>query len=368
MSGTSLDGVDAAIIETGPKIRTLAAATVAYPPAVRDALLKVSNAVTHTAEISRLNFLLPRLYRQALLRACRKARLPLRRLDLIGCHGQTIFHEPVPVSYLKHRVASTLQIGDGSVLAELTGVPVVWNFRPRDIAAGGQGAPLVPLVDYLLFRHSTRHRVALNIGGIANITFIPAGAKTEDVIAFDTGPGNMVLDALARLATAGKSRYDRNGRMAARGKLVVELLNELLDDPYYRRPPPKTAGREQYGDPFVQKLLRSGQRHEDLLATAAWLTACTIARAVRELPRIETRPADLIVSGGGVHNAFLMRLLTALLPFAEVMSSAAHGVDPDAKEAIAFAILAWRTWRGEPGNLPSATGASRPVVLGALSK
>jgi anhydro-N-acetylmuramic acid kinase len=368
MSGTSLDGVDVAIVDYDRKLNTVAFVTVPYPPGVREALLKVSNAVTHTSDISRLNSLLPRLYRRALLSACRKGGIPRDSVKLIGCHGQTIFHEGRPVSYLNWPVASTLQIGDGSVLAELTGIPVVWNFRPRDMAAGGQGAPLVPFVDYLLLRHARRHRVALNIGGIANITYMPAGAPPERVVAFDTGPGNMVMDALASLATGGRSRYDRDGRMAAKGALRVGLLNELLDDDYYQQPAPKSTGREKYGDAFVQRLLRSGHRNEDLLTTAAWLTACTAARAIRDLPRIEDVPVEVIVSGGGVHNSFLMSLLAALMPFAQVASSARYGIDPDAKEAIAFAVLAWQTWRGRPGNLPSATGAKRAVVLGTISR
>ncbi|MCX6636599.1 MAG: anhydro-N-acetylmuramic acid kinase [Acidobacteria bacterium] len=352
MSGTSLDGVDVAIVDIAgrgwnKRIRTVALGSTPYPRAVREALLGVSNRETHTAEISRLNFLLGELYAKAVLRVCQGS-----RVELIGCHGQTIYHESG---------AHTLQIGEGSVVAERTGLPVVCDFRPRDIAAGGRGAPLVPLVDYLLFRHRRRGRTALNIGGIANITVIPPGAPPEDVIACDTGPGNMVIDGLVSRYTGGKRKFDRDGRIAARGHLNANLLAELLADRYYRRRPPKTAGREQYGREFVDRLLATGLPLPDLIATATALTAATIARAC---------PAqagwDLIVSGGGAHNRQLMAYLAAFLPDAEVRTSADFGIDVDGKEAIAFAVLAYETWHGRPSNLPSATGARRAVVLGKI--
>ena len=226
------------------------------------------------------------LYARAVLAAVKR----FGPVELIGCHGQTIFHEGR---------SNTLQIGEPAVLAERTGVPVVSNFRARDIAAGGQGAPLVPFVDYLLFRHPRRTRVALNIGGIANITVIPAGCAPEDVIAFDTGPGNMVIDALAREFSAGKLNCDRGGRIAASGNVNRPLLDALLRDAYYRRKPPKSAGREQYGVEFIARLRQSGAPLPDLIATATVLTAATIAIAVQ---RFVTGPADLIASGGGTHN------------------------------------------------------------------
>lgn len=346
MSGTSLDGIDVAIVEL-PKARTVKFVSVPYPAKIRERLLAVSNSVTHTSEISRLNYEIAELYAKAVKRA--------GKVDLIGCHGQTIYHEGR---------RNTLQIGEAAVLAERTGVPVVSNFRARDIAAGGQGAPLVPYVDYQLFRHPKRMRVALNIGGIANITVIPAGARPDQVVAFDTGPGNMVIDALAREASGGKWNYDRDGRIAASGKLDRGLLDELLRDPYYRRRPPKSAGREQYGTEFVTRLKASGASLRDLVATATVLTASTIAMAVDRFTR---GPLELIVSGGGSHNPQILRHLSALLPQARVGSSGDFGVDPDAKEAIAFAILAYATWRGRPSNLPSATGARRPALLGSVT-
>jgi anhydro-N-acetylmuramic acid kinase len=346
MSGTSLDGIDVAVVEL-PRVRTLKFVSTPYPARIRERLLGVSNCVTHTAEISRLNYEIAELYAKAVMRA--------GKVDLIGCHGQTIYHEGP---------RNTLQIGEAAVLAERTGVPVVSNFRARDIAAGGQGAPLVPFVDYRLFRHRTRTRVALNLGGIGNITVIPAGAGPEDVVAFDTGPGNMVIDALTREFTRGKHAYDCDGKIAASGSVVRGLLDELLRDRYYRQRPPKSAGREQYGVEFVARMKASGAPLRDLITTATVLTAATVAMGVK---RFVDGPFDLIVSGGGAHNPELLGHLAALLPQASMATSGDFGVDVDAKEAIAFAILAYETWRGRPSNVPSATGARRAVLLGSVT-
>jgi len=356
MSGTSLDGIDVAIVDIGPKrIRPLAFYSTPYPKAVREALLGVSNTMTHTATIARLHFLLGELYADAIEQASREF-----KPSLIGMHGQTIFHEGAPVEYLGRRVASTLQIGEAAVVAERTGVRTISNFRERDIAAGGQGAPLVPYVDYMLFASSTVSRVALNIGGIANITVIPAGPIPGDILAFDTGPGNMVIDALVAHHTESKQRYDRNGSIASRGKVHERLLNSMLSDPYLDRKPPKSAGREQFGQQFVSGLLATGIPLPDLIATATEFTARSIALSI-----IETAdPTEVIVSGGGLRNRWLIRRLRALLNFCEVKSSADFGVDPDAKEAIAFAILAYEFVRGREGNLPRVTGAARKVLLG----
>jgi anhydro-N-acetylmuramic acid kinase len=346
MSGTSLDGIDVAVVEL-PAIRTLKFLSVPYPAKIRERLLAVSNAVTHTAEISRLNFEIAELYARAVKRA--------GPVDLIGCHGQTIYHEGR---------SNTLQIGEPAVLAERTGAPVVSNFRARDIAAGGQGAPLVPFVDYKLFRHQRRRRIALNIGGIANITVIAAGARPDDVVAFDTGPGNMVIDALAREMSGGRLRYDRGGKIAASGEVDRALLDELLRDPYYRARPPKSAGREQYGAAFVDRMKQSGRPLRDLVTTATVLTAATIAMGVAAW---QGGPTDLIVSGGGAHNPEIMNHVTAFLPQVSIATSSEFGVDVDAKEAIAFAILAYETWRGRPSNVPSATGARSAVLLGSVT-
>lgn len=347
MSGTSLDGIDVAIVDM-PKAKLLDFRSRAYPAALRRRLLAVSNAACHTRDIARLHFELAELYAKA---------IP-RRVDLIGCHGQTIYHEGR---------RATLQIGDGSVLAARAGAPVVCDFRPADIAAGGEGAPLVPFVDYRFFRHPRRTRVALNIGGIANITIIPAGipaAGLAHVIAMDTGPGNMVMDALAAHATNGRLRYDRDGRMAARGHVNRPLLSQLLRAPFYRRRPPKSAGREEYGVEFLARLLATGLPLNDLLATAAALTAATIAQAIH---RFSPTPVhDLIASGGGARNPFLMAQLAAFLPGVRMSTSSEFGLDAHAKEAIAFALLAYETWRKRPSNVPSATGARYAAILGKL--
>ncbi|MGE5487962.1 MAG: anhydro-N-acetylmuramic acid kinase [bacterium] len=364
MSGTSLDGIDVAIVDIARGVSTLAFHTTPYPDSVRKALLGISNANTHTREIARLHFLLGELYARAIRETCRLKRVPLASIELIGCHGQTIYHEGTPAPVLGRRIASTLQIGEPSVIAERLGIPVVADFRPRDIAAGGTGAPLVPFVDYRLFRHPRRGRVALNIGGIANITAIPPAARPEDVLAFDTGPGNMVIDALATEITGGKQCFDRGGRIAASGRIDRRLLADLMRDGYYRRRPPKSAGREQYGEAFVARLRSTGLPLADLAATATALTASTIALAIRRF--VPFAVDELIVSGGGLHNPVLMGEIAALLPETAVCSSAAHGIDPDAKEAIAFAVLARETWLRRPSNLPSATGARRPAVLGKV--
>ncbi len=349
MSGTSLDGIDVAVVDiTGARIQTIAHKTTPWPKPVRARILAVSNAVCHTADISRLNFELGELYAKAVLA------MKIEGIQLIGCHGQTIFHEGV----------NTLQIGEASVIAERTGIPVISDFRTRDIAAGGQGAPLVPFADYLLFRSRRIDRVALNIGGIANITILPAGAPGTAVTAFDTGPGNMVIDQLVERLTAGRQRFDRNGAIAAKGHLDRELLNRLLADRYFAKKPPKTAGREQYGAVFVEQLLATGDSLEDLIATATVFTAATIAQAIQSFAP-ETQ--EVIAAGGGVHNRRLMDQLSAFLPATRLTTTAEFGVDPDAKEAIAFAILAHRAFHRKPGNLPSATGARKPVILGKLT-
>jgi anhydro-N-acetylmuramic acid kinase len=369
MSGTSLDGIDVAIVDfSGAKITTIAFHATPYSPAVRAAILAVSNCQTHTAAIARTNSVLGRLYVDAVRATCRRHRVRMGSIDLIGCHGQTIYHQGDAAKFLGHPVSATMQIGEAAVIAELIGIPVVSDFRSRDIAAGGQGAPLVPYVDYLLFRHRKRGRVALNIGGIANLTAIRAGAPPEQVIAFDTGPGNMVIDALAAEFTNGGQRYDRDGRIAARGKIDRNLLDRLLADRYYLRQPPKSAGREQYGAEFVRALKATGRNLPDLIATATALTAATIGRAIQGIVKPRMRVHDVIASGGGVHNRQLMAYLQAFLPDAAITTTDAFSFNPDAKEAIAFAVLARETLRGRPSNLPSATGARHPVILGKITR
>lgn len=355
MSGTSLDGIDVAIVDvSGKAVKTAAHATTPWPAKVRERILHASSA----QDISRLNFELAELYAKAVQSCCRKNQIPIESLELVGCHGQTIYHAG------KQPGGNTLQIGEPAVIAERLKLPVVSNFRTRDMAAGGQGAPLVPFVDYLLFQSPRINRVALNIGGIANITILPAGAAPHKVRAFDTGPGNMVIDQLVARHTEGRQTYDRAGKIASQGHILPALLDDLLKNKYYRAKPPKTAGREQYGQDFVANLIQTGASAPDLIATATAFTAATIAIGVKTFAPETT---VLIAAGGGVHNPQLMAQLAAFLPDIRITTSAEFGIDPDAKEAIAFAILAHRTWRRQPGNLPSATGARNEVVLGSIT-
>ncbi|MDX2152429.1 MAG: anhydro-N-acetylmuramic acid kinase [Bryobacteraceae bacterium] len=358
MSGTSLDGIDVALIEiSGRRMETIAKSTTPYPKAVREALLQVSNRTAHTGSVARLHFFLPLLYAEAVSK--------LGPLDLVGCHGQTIFHEGSPVKMFGRSIVSTLQIGDGAVLAHRLGVPVVSDFRSADIAAGGKGAPLVPFVDYRLFRDAKRGRVALNLGGIGNITAIPPGAKPEAVVAFDTGPANMVIDGLVARHTGGRSLFDRGGRIASRGAVDRALLDRLLSARYYRQPPPKTAGREQYGEEFLDEF--NELKLEDAAATATAFTAATVAAGIERFVKPRMPVHDLIVSGGGAHNPRILAFLAAFLPGVDVRLASDFGIDVDAKEAIAFAILAYEAWNGRPSNLPAATGAKYPAILGKIS-
>jgi anhydro-N-acetylmuramic acid kinase len=344
ISGTSVDGIDVAVVDIGETIQVVATLTVPYPPGVREAILSVSNATTHTATIARLNFLIGELFAEAL----RQAPVPLDSIELIGSHGQTIFHEGEPVDFMGRKIASTLQIGEGAVIAERTGIQTISDFRLSDVAAGGKGAPLVPFLDYQLFRHAEIARIALNIGGIANVTVIPARGRPEDVLAFDTGPGNILMDALA-------PPFDRDGERARAGRANEALIEKLLADPYYRRDPPKSCGREQYG----AELLRTTGID---IATAAELTVRTIALAVERYP--DTR--EVILSGGGAHNGYLMERLRATLR-PRVTTTAEFGIGVDSKEAILFAVLAYQTYQRRPGNLPSATGARKSMILGKIS-
>src|SRR5271165_3625724 len=343
ISGTSVDGIDVAVVDIDDsRLEVIAATTVPYPAEVRAAILGVSTP----AEVSQLNFLLGELFANAVKQIGIE-------VELIGSHGQTIFHSGVgrtPWSAGDPLVAvpSTLQIAEGAVIAERTGVPVITDFRTADVAAGGQGAPLAPYLDYRLFRHTKHSRIALNIGGIANITVLPADASLDQIKAFDTGPGNMVMDALC-------PPFDRAGAQGRQGKVNEALLARLLHNPYYAAPPPKSCGREQYGAEFVRDTGID-------LTTAAELTAATIAHAIANYPETE----EVIVSGGGAHNSYLLERLQSRVKPA-VRKSADLGVNVDSKEAVLFALLAYETWHGRPSNVPSATGAKHPAILGKIS-
>ena len=373
MSGTSLDGIDVAIIDiTGSgfkaKINVLTSHSVPYPKSVREALFAISNTNTQTADISRLNFVLGELYAEALEETAERASIPLGTIKLIGCHGQTIFHEGQGVQFLGKKVSSTMQIGESSIISERTGIDVISNFRERDMAAGGKGAPLAPYLDYMLMRHRGRGRVAINIGGIGNLTAIPPNTNTDRDIGFDTGPGNMVIDQLVTRITQGRLTYDRDGVIAAAGVPDPKLLAKLLRDKYFRAKPPKTAGREQYGSEFVSKLLDTELSSEDLIATATALTAESIALGLRNFVLPEMRVDEVFVSGGGTHNPTLMRMLRKAVDPIPVMESTEVGLDVDAKEAIAFAVMAYETANQRPSYIPNATGAKRPVLLGKVTQ
>jgi len=376
MSGTSMDGIDAALVRLGgrteqPLVRLVAFDTLPYPKSVREEALRIAAGEPATAgRISQVNFLLGELFAEAALHVCRKAGVSPRRVAVIGSHGQTIYHQGSPTREATRRAASTLQVAEPAVIAERTRVPVVADFRTADMAAGGQGAPLVPMVDYLLLRDKKQGTVALNVGGIANVTVIPPNAKPEDVFGFDTGPGNMLLDGLVRHFTKGRKSYDASGRWAAQGKVLEPLLNRLLNLPFFRQEPPKSAGREQFGSDSVQRyfLSQRGAHPEDLLRTAAELTAATVAGALERFVFPRTHVDRLIISGGGAHNRVLLAGLQAFLPGLALDLSDRYGLPVDAKEAIAFAVLADRTMHGLSGNLPRVTGARRAVVLGTLTR
>jgi anhydro-N-acetylmuramic acid kinase len=374
MSGTSMDGVDAALVEIRgpaerPRVRLLTFVTILYRPEVRRWVGRVAAGEFSSARaISQLDFLLGEIFAEAALAVCRRGRVSPQRLAVIGSHGQTIYHQGEPTREGGKPITSTLQIAEPAVIAERTGAPVVADFRAADMAAGGQGAPLVPMVDYLLLRDDREGRVALNIGGIANVTVIPACAQPEDVFGFDTGPGNMVIDALVRHFTQDREIYDAGGRVASLGKVLEPVLADALRHLFFRRQPPKSAGREQFGKTFVAShfLARRRTRFEDALRTATELTARTIADALEHFVFPHVTVNRLIVSGGGGHNRLLITRLKETLPRLEVQLSDNFGLPVDAKEAIAFAVLADRTMHGLPGNLPGVTGARRAVVLGKL--
>lgn len=373
MSGTSVDGVDAALVEVGREeagIRLVAFTGLPYPPELRREILDVSEAGGGGVDrICRLNAVLGEWFARAAFNVCREAGVEMSRVDLIGSHGQTVHHLPEAHSAFDVVTRSSLQIADPCVIAERTGVTTVADFRARDLAAGGQGAPLVPLVDYLLFRSGRESRVLLNIGGISNVTVLPAGCGPDDVLAFDTGPGNMLLDALTEVITGGRLAYDAGGAIADSGDVSESLLGELMRHPFLNAAPPRSTGRETFGATLVAEVLawRGRLADEDLIATATAFTARSIVDALERFVVPVTPIGRVAVSGGGSRNPVLMRMLTGALPDVDVCHSDALGVPADAREAIAFAVLANATVEGRPGNLPAATGASGSVVLGVVA-
>jgi anhydro-N-acetylmuramic acid kinase len=365
LSGTSADGTDAALCEIAgageaTRVSVRAFVSTPFPRPLRERIFRVAEA--DASELCDLDVLLGETFAEAARAVCEAASVALADVDLVGSHGQTAVHHPRSAGNL----GATLQIGEAAVIAERIGRPVVSDFRVRDVAAGGEGAPLVPLVDYLLFRplEPGRWRALQNIGGIANVTLL--GARLADLVAFDNAPGNMPLDAVARAASEGDEAYDLDGRRAAQGRVDAALLAELHRHPYLAQRPPKSTGRELFGKSFVYPLLaRFEGRNDDLLATLTRFSAEAIARSYREA--LPAPPDEVYVSGGGAFNATLMGHLRELLAPIPVETVAALGIAPDAKEAVAFAVLANETLFGHAGNLPSVTGAAGPRVLGKIS-
>jgi anhydro-N-acetylmuramic acid kinase len=377
MSGTSADGIDVAVVRVSPKsggtgLKLLHHKTFAFPAALRRCILNAMDTPSiSVAELSRLLTRLGVAYADALEKTLRISKL---RIDLAGCHGQTLYHQATPKRFLGRSIATTWQALDPAPITERLRVPVVSDFRPADIAAGGQGAPLVPLLDYKFFRHATRHRVLQNLGGIGNMTILPAGAALEDVIAYDTGPANMVIDAL--MAQLYSQSFDRNGVVAASGNVLDEVIDQILRSAFFHKPPPKTAGREQFGRKFTRDFLAAcrlhSRRKQDAIATATMLTARSLRLALENfgLPRFEQQRFEFVLSGGGSQNRTLVSMLESELSNlpCRIRTSDELGLPSAAKEAVAFALLAWNTWHGLPGNVPSATGARRHVVLGRVSQ
>jgi anhydro-N-acetylmuramic acid kinase len=373
MSGTSADGVDACLAEIRGEGMALAAAVVAwcktpYPPLVRQRIFNLfREPVAAIRDWSELHVLVGEAFAAAARAVCREAGLPLDEVDLIASHGQTVSHHPPGTG----AVPSTLQLGEAAVIAARTGVTVVSNFRPRDMAVGGQGAPLVPFADYILFADPHRTRIVQNIGGIANLTYLRAGAALDDIIAFDTGPGNMVLDALAAQATEGRLECDLDGRLAAAGRVDAELLADLLSHPYFKQPAPKSTGREVFGHHLVNHLWRGAERRglsaEDILATATAFTAESIARAYHDFLPAQPVVDEVILCGGGADNPVLVQMLTERLTPVRLARVDEFGIPVSAKEALSFAILGYATLHGTPNNVPSATGAKARVVLGQIT-
>ena len=375
MSGTSADGVDTALCRitghgVGSKIEQLGFVFRPYEEEIRREVLRLaSGSGAAAADFCRINFLLGELYKEAALELCRVAGVAPQDIDLIGSHGQTLWHIPVEEEYLGRRLRSTLQLGECSVLAEAFGCPVAGDFRVRDMAAGGLGAPLVPYSEFLIYR-SERECVALqNIGGIGNITCLLPGCTLEDVFAFDTGPGNMVMDAVMSELTHGAARWDEGGAFASAGRVNEALLAFLMDDEFVRRTPPKTTGREYYGPEYVRRVMDRARSlsvaDADLMATVTAFTAETIAYSVHHF--FPLMPDRLVIGGGGSMNGTLVGFIREALPACRVMTNEELGFDSNAKEAVAFAVMANETLFAGYNNVPTVTGASHPVVMGKIS-
>jgi anhydro-N-acetylmuramic acid kinase len=387
MSGTSADGVDVAVCRISPardgggtpSVKLLGHVGMAYPKAVKAAVMRAMDAQSiSVAELARLNWRLGEVYADAIEKAQASVGV---KVGLVGCHGQTVYHQGAAEKYLGKAVRATWQMGEAAVIAERLRVPVVSDLRPADMAAGGQGAPLVPMLDYCMFRSARVSRVLQNLGGIGNLTAIPAGAGVDGVMAFDTGPANMVIDACMKRLFGRE--FDRGGAVARRGHVLEGVVARVLSKRYFSALPPKSCGREQFGEAFVSRFVamcrKVGGREchdEDVIATATALTAASVVDAYQRFVAGHLERAaplagvEFVVAGGGAKNASLMGMLRdGLEPLkVKVRLMEELGVPAQAKEAVAFALLGWLSWNGLPGNVPAATGANRAVVLGKVCR
>jgi len=374
MSGTSLDGVDAVLLEiTGngqaTKLNQISFITYPFPKGLKQKLL--DNSIINggnVSDICKLNFLIAHIYSVAVKSLCKKAKITLSKIDFIGSHGQTIHHLPQKKNYFGYKFGSTLQIGDPSVVAKLTGILTVGDFRTGDIALGGEGAPLVPYFDFILFHSNKTNRALLNIGGISNITILNKKGKLDDVLAFDTGPGNMMIDFLSKKFF--NSEYDNNGGCALKGKINEQLFIDIKKiDKFIEKAPPKSTGREYYGMEFLSPLLKKHKKlsHNDWLSTITDYTAYSVYRNYEKFIKSETKIEELFISGGGAKNKFVMNSLKKYFgKKIQIKNAKDLGISPDAKEAICFAVLANETLSGNPNNIPKVTGASRKTILGKI--
>lgn len=370
MSGTSLDGIDASLVRINgsgraTRVEVLESLSLTYDDRLKEELLRVMDVeASNVAQICSLNFKLSYLFADAVKQVCTKAGIPLKELDLIGSHGQTVYHMPkAPPPY----VDSTLQIGDPSVIAYETGTIVVSNFRTMDMAAGGEGAPLIPYIDWLLFTDTEKGRILQNIGGIGNCTVLEKNAPLDRVYAFDTGPGNMIIDELCR--SLFNLPYDKDGKIAATGKVHEELVIEWMNEGYFQQEPPKSTGRELFGKEYGEKIITSNPHlpKEDLVATATYFTAYSIVDAYKTFVFPKVDIGEIIVSGGGGNNSTMVQMMQELLPDKDVFTIDRIGMTTDEKEAVGFAILANETIHQQSANVPHATGAKESVILGQIT-
>jgi anhydro-N-acetylmuramic acid kinase len=374
MSGTSRDGIDVAIVEIGGtyphnRIRHIHSEDYHYPPSVRNLLMKEPEELAFQ-DVVGMRFMLGRLYGEKALKTLGNAGLKPADIDCIGSHGQTLVHLPGGVKIGWRTVPSTLQVGSGAVIAHVTGITTVSDFRSADIAVGGEGAPLVPVYDYVTLRSTKKSRIALNIGGIANLTAVPKGASPEDIVAFDTGPGNCMIDTAVDLLTGGEVNCDLNGEMAQRGEPDQEELRELLKHPYFRRKPPKSTGWEVFGRPFtrsvLEHMLAKGLSHSEIMRTLTEFTCESIAVAVRRHVAPLMDIDEIIVTGGGSRNPVIMEGLKARFPGSKVMTGEAVGIPSLTREACAFAYLGYLCLKRIPANIVSQSYGLAPAILGSI--